>query len=568
MADFPDDVLRHVFSFLPQETLVQCRLLSRSVEPLASALAFSSIRLEHACDVDPFLNVTRSKRLRPCVRELTIDLSQGVHEARNGAAYSVRLQRHHQALLALPLVRLLSGLRKLNLRFGRSRGHGGSGYGGTAWQWVVGDDAQGPDPSLVPSSFTTIHMEAVLKCISGSWTKEDQDLWERRCRRWAERRAVALTNLALEPGFQGATGLFDTLQQYPQRAINLTTLTISNLSERDAEYLRSSATMARFLETQSLSTLQLLTTSGTTDPAFGESHFALGNKYRFIESLPSTWLSPPLADHLRTLSLFAHDYWGWCPKMDFRLLSRGINGTGGLPNLRTLALGKYVFSHQWQVDWVAQLGSDNGRGGLEELYLDNCPILWRSRLLGPVDSEGFPQEEVMMAGAPHPSLWDPITVDVDLRWGAVLRQWHREMPSLKVFRMGGGDWEGESSADVAMAQTASRATVFDAAYTLAKHRNEDTQHLNYDKPTMADRYKYGQEVIRDGVGLTQKREFLLQYIHFEIALGSSPWVERDFKEALVNEFEDGYQRYEEARRQDEEALYALYASTGSPYQLL
>lgn len=557
MADIPDDVLRQIFSFLPQETLVQCRFLSRAVEPLAKALAFRSVRLERACDVDPFLNVARSERLRPFVREFTLDLSQGKLPTSDAAEYGARLKQHQRTLMALPLVRHFSGLRTLNLRYSRStKGH--DGYSG---RWRVDDDGAVTDRRLLPLLFTTIYSETVLRCISGSWTKEAQDLWERRWRKWSEPRAEALVNLSLSTSLESEPELFDTVQSFPEKAINLTNLTISNLSEKDSEYLMSSAAMKRFIETQSLSKLQLLTNSEKYD-ADTMVPFTMHNRYEFFENLPSTWLSPPIADHLRTLSLFANDYWGWSPKMDFRVLSQGKNGTGGFSNLRTLALGTFVFSHQWQVDWVAQLGSDNGRGGLEELYLDNCPVMWRARVFGPVDGEGFPHKEAIAAGdgSPPSINGDPITVDVDLRWSTILQQWRQKMPSLKVFKMGNGDWLGELSADVAMAQTASRTRVVDGAYMLAKHRNEDTVHLNYDKVSIDELHKHGQDVIRDGVGMSQRRECVLQYVHYQAALGSSPWVERDFKDALVNDFEDGYQRYEEARRKDEDALYALRAS--------
>lgn len=560
MADIPDDVLRHIFSFLPQETLVQCRFLSREIEPLARALAFRSVRLERGCDVDPFLNVARSERLRPLVRELTLDFSQGKLPTSDAAEYGARLEQHRRALLALPLVRHFSGLRTLNLRYSRhTKGHDGySRLGRVDYDGVV------EDQRFSPILFTTIYTETVLRCISGSWTKEAQGLWERRWYRWSEPRAEALANLSLATSLQSEPEFFDTVQSFPEKAINLAILTISNLSEKDSEYLMSSAAMTRFLATQSLSKLQLLTNSEKWD---GDSRipFTIHNRYEFFENLPSTWLSPPIADRLRTLSLFANDYWGWSPKMDFRVLSQGKNGTGGLSNLRTLALGGYVFIHQWQVDWVAQLGSDNGRGGLEELYLDNCPILWRARIFGPKDSEGFPPKETIAAedGNPAPQSLDRCTLVVRLRWCDVLRQWCQKMQSLKVFKMGNGDWLGEHSADVAMAQTASSTRVVDGAYLSAKHRTEDTVHLNYDKVSIDDLHKHSQDAIKDGAGMSQRRECVLQYVHFQAALGSSPWVERDFKDALVNDYEDGYQRYEEARRKDEDALYALRAAVDS-----
>lgn len=428
---------------------------------------------------------------------------------------------------------------------------------------MINDDHNDDDglarPSPIPICLATTYTETVLDCVSGSWTKQAQVQWDHRWQKWFEVRAEALSRLSLDVSIRGEPESFGTPQHFPDTAINLSALTISNLSERDSQYIMSSPAMKRFLATQSLSTLQLLTTSGRHNRAFAEC-FILRNKYKFFEGLPSSWLSPCISDRLRTLSLFAHDYWGWCPKMDFRVLSRGPNGTGGLPNLRTLALGKYVFSHQWQVDWIAQVGSDNGRGGLQELYLDDCPIMWRGRVHGPVDSEGFPQEEFMTNDFVHPDSWNTVTVDVDLRWSPVLEEWREKMQSLKVFRMGSGDWDGASSTHVAMARTASRARVVEGAYMLEKHRNEDTCHVNYDRYSMEDCRKYGQEIIRDGVGISQKRQCMLQYVHFEIALANSPWYKQDFKWDLTNQFEDGHQRYEAARRQDEEALYAFNAA--------
>ena len=52
--------------------------------------------------------------------------------------------------------------------------------------------------------------------------------------------------------------------------------------------------------------------------------------------------------------------------------ARLVNPGSGFPSLRVLALGNDVFSHDWQIDWVASLGSQNGRGGLEEIYLLSC----------------------------------------------------------------------------------------------------------------------------------------------------------------------------------------------------
>lgn len=555
MVRLSDDVIRHIFTHLPQETLAQCRLLSRSIEPLARARLFRYTRLEVGHDTDVFLNITTSERLRPFVRELTVDLSRWSQGTpREGPDYALQFEIRLQAVTAVPLVRFFSGLRTLHLRFLESQSQAKN-----ARYWAVGDEQQRTLRHQAPISLASKYTEVILECISGSWTQESQDQWDLHWSEWCKPRIDALRNLMVErgdPGLAEGSESLGTIERFPDTAINLSTLSVSNLSEQDSEYLMSSAAMRRFLETQSLSTLQLLTASGTKPHRTFSNDPTLLNKYKLYQTLPSTWLSPPVVDRLRTLSLFAHDYWGWCPKGDLRVL-------GELPNLRTLALGMYVFSHQWQIDWVAQLGSDNGKGGLEELFLDNCPIMWRGRVLGPVDNEGFPLEEIMTQQDFHPNQGQRAIVDVSFRWSTVLDQWRQRMPALKIFKMGTGHWGGEFSKEVAMAQTASRARLENGAYVKAKYRSVDTMHLNYDKPPIEDCHKYGQGIIRDGTGLSQKRPCLLQYVQFEIALGSRPWVERDFKDALTLEYEDGYQRYEEARRKDEDALEALNVSIDS-----
>ncbi|RSL91678.1 hypothetical protein CEP52_014184 [Fusarium oligoseptatum] len=81
-----------------------------------------------------------------------------------------------------------------------------------------------------------------------------------------------------------------------------------------------------------------------------------------FNTLTSTWLSRPV------VSLSCRTYWGWNPKCDLRAAGGGC----GFPNLKALALKRYVFSHQWQIDWFASLG-------LEELELDTCAIIYEAK---------------------------------------------------------------------------------------------------------------------------------------------------------------------------------------------
>ncbi|KAK7430068.1 hypothetical protein QQZ08_003459 [Neonectria magnoliae] len=92
------------------------------------------------------------------------------------------------------------------------------------------------------------------------------------------------------------------------------------------------------------------------------------DKHELFNQMPKTWLALPLATNLRVLSLYCYEYWGWHPKMDFR----AAGGGRGFPNLNILALGKYVCSHEWQAEWFVFLGK-------QELYLDDCRIVYQSR---------------------------------------------------------------------------------------------------------------------------------------------------------------------------------------------
>ncbi|QGI58084.1 hypothetical protein CEK26_000212 [Fusarium fujikuroi] len=80
--------------------------------------------------------------------------------------------------------------------------------------------------------------------------------------------------------------------------------------------------------------------------------------------LSFTWLSSTIAANLQVLSLHYESYWGWFPNIDIRR----IGGGNGMPKLGSLALGRFVFSYQREVDWITSLD-------LEELFLEGCAIL-------------------------------------------------------------------------------------------------------------------------------------------------------------------------------------------------
>lgn len=70
---------------------------------------------------------------------------------------------------------------------------------------------------------------------------------------------------------------------------------------------------------------------------------------------------------LRKLSLYSNFYWGFNPKLSLE----GIH----CPNLQSLTLGHFSFFEDQQVDWILSHSST-----LQELYLDDCSILFRARI--------------------------------------------------------------------------------------------------------------------------------------------------------------------------------------------
>lgn len=546
MAILPDDILINIFSLLPQNTILQCRFLSRTAGSLATSLAFRRVRLEISSNPSPFICISSSPTLRTLVREITIDASD--HQLATESPYAATRMFLHttQALLALPRLRLFSALQTLNLRFTR-----------------FDDDGKIDQQVAV--------LDTIVRCTTGQWTDHLQENWHTS---WLAR----FENLKhAYPGFDESTSPLDgqgmnklLLPFSPTgRLLHLSSLTIANLTGFSAKSIHERPEFQSWINSNSFTELKLLL-STQHNHSYAIAQTYPPEEFEFFEKLPTTWLSPALCSNLRVLSLCRHDYFGWVPKLDFRMLNSD-NKTSALPNLRVLALGKFVFCQEWQVEWITSLGLHNGRGGLEELYLDDCPIMWRAHVRGPmdesisvvngrqIDNSGFPLKEMMIPGNAHGEDWDPVTVKYHLRWSTVLQIWRNKMTALKVFRMGSGDWDSEHAEDVASART--RDLCWDSenistSLAVWTRRCQELMHLNYDKPSLAECLQYDDSdaVLQDGLGLTQSREALLQYIHFHVGLG---WVERDDKSDMMNEYEDGWQRYEASRRADEEALQEL-----------
>ncbi|KAM0811316.1 hypothetical protein AB5N19_11672 [Seiridium cardinale] len=561
MTLLPEDAYHQIFSQLPQQTLRSCRLLNKQVGAIATYHAFKHLRLEAANDVHNFVNVAKSPVLRHLVRELTIDTWMGPDFSYH-ANSTFRPPRDF--FRAMAYIRFLPDLKTLNVRFNKRCG------ADSRDNWTMEETYD----------FRYLVLDILFRTLAGEWPQAHRPLREENF-------------VSFNPGDRGTLPPIPTegiplLDNEPQEEISIHTLTVSNLADFDDKRLTGSSAFKKVISSKTLTSLKLFVTTETNSSS-PEVAIAYPEKYDFCQNLPGTWLSPAVAQNLRVLSLFFHDYWGWNPKFDFRAVNPGKSATSGLPKLRVLALGNYVFSHEWQVEWIASLvGHQNGRGGLEELYLDDCPIMWQARTLQPLDESmttyetqdgdvvehsnaGYPVKSVMTGGN---SLWNPVKFSYHMRWNHVLQYWKDNMIALKVFKMGHGAWDSDA---ITLRMTSSfeiPATLWaqtqdpDQLEKIARHeymrrrqRCTDTLHVDYDcrspPPEHAYKFSYHPDYIF-GVGLAHRREHLLQYVHFDLDLGPTPWIDRDDAREKIHE--EGLAAYDAARTSDEESYDRLMSA--------
>ena len=162
------------------------------------------------------------------------------------------------------------------------------------------------------------------------------------------------------------------------------------------------------------------------DSADDEASWRLQEMNDFFTQLPKTWLHPA-SGNLERLIIHAEHYWGYIPKCDLRSIH--------LPKLRRLELGNYSFSHDWQLDWILSHADT-----LEELTLDDCPILAHSEYYGIPDKENYPM-------FPRDNLGREYRWEYRRTWAHYFSMFQEKLPKLKVFRFVGGDWEGGSDFD-------------------------------------------------------------------------------------------------------------------------
>ncbi|KAK5658332.1 hypothetical protein OQA88_2308 [Cercophora sp. LCS_1] len=194
---------------------------------------------------------------------------------------------------------------------------------------------------------------------------------------------------------------------------------IQNINDRDGDFMTSD-TVVNVLSR--LRALQLVIITEDHEPS-PENNLKMVELHTFMKELPSLWLQPA-ANTLTTLVLYQTFYFGYSPKLDLRDVH--------FPNLRTLALGNYVFTHDWQLDWLSSHST------LENLYLDDCIVLYFACLLdSPLDEDGYPVIQTFPGAGG--TTRGPATRGyqfIDMTWSKIFTHIRKSLPSLLKFRVG------------------------------------------------------------------------------------------------------------------------------------
>ncbi|KAF5669057.1 hypothetical protein FDENT_11653 [Fusarium denticulatum] len=347
-------------------------------------LSARSLRLKPDGDSpSQFREIALSDTLRAYVKEVTIDteLDPDIQHCSERAEFDVC----QNFLLFLPYLGLFNNLKHLHVRFSRN------------------SDSQ-IDFVYEEWYFRYLVLDIISHCVTGMWTPANRE---------------KIYNTAPPEG-RDSFGYFSNAPALRGDELQIKELTISHLADYNDPRLIHSKAWNELLQLPTLVDLKLLV---------GEDRMPNGTllaveKYDFFRTLPSKLLRPSVVQKLQVLSLFYTDYWGQYPKMDLQKL-------GDLPALKVLALGRYAFTNKKETDWIASLGKKNKSGGLEELYLDECCVLFQAKqyvdlkaVLGTIPDQNEAIE----------------TIEYSMRWHHVLSEWRVSMKGLKKFVMGVGDW--------------------------------------------------------------------------------------------------------------------------------
>jgi hypothetical protein len=313
-------------SFLPQADLKNLRLIDHRFSPLATLRLFRRTRLlaraKDDNDTQRFVQLANSE-LSGLVREVSCDVSSIVHD---GFYYIEKDQLEFLPVFwdALPLLARFRKIQTLHLCFDSS--------------FALHDFKEGS------SQFRSRVLKTVFRILIGTFSKEVPNPID----------TLSSASIEISPS------------NTPSTPITLSALIISNLGDYHDPELTNMPEFKTAMENIKALTLDIAQHEGWGEESGFKMTTTIPNQCQeMFTQLPLTWLSSKVAANLQVLSLHYQSYWGWFPDIDIRL----IGGGNGMPKLRSLALGHFIFSHQREVDWISSLD-------LEGLFLEGCAVLF------------------------------------------------------------------------------------------------------------------------------------------------------------------------------------------------
>lgn len=243
---------------------------------------------------------------------------------------------------------------------------------------------------------------------------------------WASQvpESVGFRMEALQSLFKG---LNDTNNPMPR----FHDLTIENLQDWADDSLVQSvdfkAVMARVKRLQ----LQIATEHDDTAPM---KFIEKKELHDFFDTqLSQEWLST-CASNLTHLKLYAGAvYWGYIPKCTLP----------HFPNLKSLSLGKMTFTHDWQLKWILSHSAT-----LEELTLDDCPIVIGTAWFGELDADGYPLDtsKAISSESVRTRLYPA-------RWHSYFHAFRLNLYRLRKLRCGFNDDDWDNAVAFSMSDT-------------------------------------------------------------------------------------------------------------------
>ncbi|KAI0599780.1 hypothetical protein F4775DRAFT_549818 [Biscogniauxia sp. FL1348] len=507
MPTLPAVIYKCILSFTSPDTQRSCRLVSKTLCSIATPIVFHHICLEAAGDASQFINIAKSETLRSHVREISINTWVGPQ-----FQYLANEPFEPPAIFfrAIPFLGVFSSLKKLNLKFSEHCGK----------HRDIWDDTYEED-----YDFRYWVMWTVFSSLTGEWDAvTSQDIYE-------DMDAALYESGEQVDGEDFFESLGKEMEAWPQLSpIKLEALTIGNLADYNDIRLTSSELFKKVLHAPSLTELYLYVVFEENKRA-PEKYTRLTEKYHFMDSLGSTWLAPEVAKKLRILSLFCEDYWGWSPKIDFRKINPGPGPDAGLPKLEVLALGNFVFSScEGQADWFASLGHRTDRGGLQELYLDNCPIIYAAHTYDRLDVG--PDGDYSLLSA-HNAVSDEVDKLFSTRWHELLTHWADNMNGLKVLKIGRGEWRTSSIPDLIFNSRTPEIEGF--SQERIEQRFSRTNFITYNCSPPPDSFVDIADLrkVTYGLGISEDITTSLTYVQFHVGYLPTHWLDGNVETELA-----------------------------------